>query len=74
MKRIISESLCRGLLAKSVGAALAISQRVADQKTSTEVEVCGQRIIRINGPIADFDWRSLYMVEYYDGIVTGALA
>jgi hypothetical protein len=30
-----------------------------------EVEACWQRVTRINESIADFDWRMLYMVEYY---------
>ena len=44
-------------------------------RAKDEAEVCRQRIIRINDPIADFDWRTLYMVGYYEvRPVTRALA
>jgi hypothetical protein len=37
--------------------------------TLHEVEVCRHLISRINGLIADFDWRSLYMVGYCEHVV-----
>jgi hypothetical protein len=38
-------------------------------KVTHEVEVCRHLIIRINQPIADFDWLPLYLVEYYVCVV-----